>query len=146
MGARSRERWEPVPRPWQLLTFIPQRQFALMVAFIDHPLGRLRWRPQPSLSLLVSAPSHQRYSPAASFHAGLVAPLANPLRAAMRPCLRAGCPLLGRCFVVGHCDQRHAKHRDKNSPKKQTSHRAPRQMVVVHPILYSKTACCEIRC
>src|SRR5262245_9230245 len=95
-------------------------------------------RPRSSLSLFVSAPSHRVYSPAASFHAVLVAPLADPLRAAMRPCLRAGCPLLGRCFVAGHCDQRHAEHRDKNSPKKQTSHRAPRQMVVVHPILYSK--------
>lgn len=97
------------------------------------------------LALFVSAPSHQRYSPAAGFHAGFVAPLADSLRAAMRPRLRAGCPLLGRCCVVGHCDERRAEHRDKNSSKKQTSHHVPPQMAVRVKSYIPKTGRCEIR-
>ena len=80
------------------------------------------------LTLLVAAPSHHRYGPAAGFHAGLVPPLAHPLRAAMRPRLRAGCPLLGRRLVVGRCDGREAERRDEDSSEQQTSHHVPPQM------------------
>ena len=80
------------------------------------------------LTLLVPAPSHHRYGPAAGFHAGLVAPLAHPLRAAMRPRLRAGCPFLGRCFVLKHRDERHAERRDEDSSEQQTGHHVTPQM------------------
>jgi hypothetical protein len=80
------------------------------------------------LTLLVAAPSHHRYGPAAGFHAGLVPPLAHPLRAAMRPRLRAGCPLLGRRLVVGRCDGWEAERRDEDSSEQQTSHHVPPQM------------------
>ena len=63
----------------------------------------------------------------------------------MRPRLRAGCPLLGRCCVVGHCDERRAEHRDKNRSKKQTSHHVPPQMAVRVKSYIPKTGCCEIR-
>jgi hypothetical protein len=46
----------------------------------------------------------------------------------MRPRLRAGCPLLGRCFVLGHCEERHAERRDENGSEKQTGHHVPPQM------------------
>jgi len=81
-----------------------------------------------ALTLLVPAPSHQRYGPAAGFHAGLVAPLAHPLRAAMRPRLRAGCPFLGRCFVLKHREERHAERRDEDSSEQQTGHHVTPQM------------------
>ena len=80
------------------------------------------------LALLVAAPSHQRDGPAAGFHAGLVAPLADPLRAAMRPRLRAGCPLLGRCCVPGHRDERQAERRHDDNCEQQTGHHVPPQM------------------
>ena len=80
------------------------------------------------LALLVAAPSHQRHGPAASFHAGLEALLADSLRAAMRPRLRAGCPLLGRCFVLRQREERHAERRDGDNCEQQTGHYVPPQM------------------
>ena len=80
------------------------------------------------LTLLVAAPSHHRYGPAAGFHAGLIPPLANPLCAAMRPRLRASCALLRRRLVVGHCDERHAERCDEDSSEQQTGHHVPPQM------------------
>ena len=80
------------------------------------------------LALFVAAPSHQRHGPAAGLHAGLVAPLADSLRAAMRPRLRAGCPLLGRRYVPGHRDERHAERRHDDNSEQQTGHYVPPQM------------------
>jgi hypothetical protein len=80
------------------------------------------------LTPLVAAPSHHRHGPAAGFHAGLVPSLAHPLRAAMGPRLRAGCPLLGRRLVVGHSDGRDAERRDEDSSEQQTSHHVSPQM------------------
>jgi hypothetical protein len=79
-------------------------------------------------ALFVAAPSHQRHGPAAGLHAGLVAPLAHSLRAAMRPRLRAGRPLLGRCYVPGHRDERHAERRHDDNCEQQTGHHVPPQM------------------
>jgi len=80
------------------------------------------------LALFVAAPSHQRHGPAAGLHAGLVAPLADSLRAAMRPRLRAGCPLLGRRYVPGHRDERHTERRHDDNSEQQTGHHVPPQM------------------
>jgi hypothetical protein len=97
------------------------------------------------LTLLVAAPSHHRYGPAAGFHAGLVPPLADSLRAAMRPRLRAGCALLGRRLVVGHCDGRDAERRDEDSSEQQTGHHVPPQMAARPKSYIRKQATAEFK-
>jgi hypothetical protein len=98
-----------------------------------------------SSTLLVPAPFHQRYSPTAGFHAGFVSPLAHPLRAAMRPRLRAGCPLLGRCLVLEQRDERHAERRDKGSSEQQTGHHVPPQMAARPKSYIRKHATAEFK-
>ena len=39
----------------------------------------------------------------------------TPAACRNRPRLRAGCPFLGRCFVLKHRDERHAERRDEDS-------------------------------
>src|SRR6266446_7824603 len=77
------------------------------------------------LLLLVSAPFHWPYRPATSLHAGLVPPLADPLRAAARPCLRARFSLLGRCLIVRTPNKRHAEHDKKDSSESKMYHYLP---------------------
>ena len=104
---------------------LPHRGAAELRPTLTTTTPRLAGRLTP----LVAAPSHHRYGPAAGFHAGLVPPLAHPLRAAMGPRLGAGCPLLGRRLVVGHCSGRDAERRDEDSSEQQTGHHVPPQMV-----------------
>ena len=46
----------------------------------------------------------------------------------MRPRLRAGCPLLGRCCVPGHRDERQAERRHDDNCEQQTGHHVTPQM------------------
>jgi hypothetical protein len=75
-----------------------------------------------SLLLLISASFHWPHSPATSLQASLVPPLADRLLAAMRPCLRATFPLLGRCLTARNRNKRSAKHGDEDSSENKMCH------------------------
>jgi hypothetical protein len=74
------------------------------------------------LFLFISAPFYKPYCPATSLHTDLVPSLADSLRAARCPCLRTGCPLLGRCLVEGNRGKRQTKHGGKDGSEDKMCH------------------------
>ena len=85
------------------------------------------------LFLLIPASFYKPYSPATSFHTGVVASLADSLRATLGPCLRTGCPLLGRCLVEGNRGKRHTEHCGKNCSEDPTCHSFQRKNIRKFP-------------